>query len=62
MGDMDQFYLNPATRAFNEFLENTAQPVSDAVVIFTPMAGHCDRFSNTAVLKQIQERLDGKGY
>jgi S-formylglutathione hydrolase FrmB len=62
MGDMDQFYLNPATRAFSEFLEKTEQPVSDAEVIFTPMAGHCDRFSNTTVLKQIQERLDGMEY
>lgn len=59
---MDQFYLNPATRAFNAFLENSEQPVSDAEVIFTPMAGHCDRFSHTTVLKQIQERLDGMGY
>lgn len=57
MGDMDQFYLNPATRAFNEFLENTEEPASDAEITFTPMAGHCDRFSHKTVLMQIQERL-----
>jgi len=57
MGDMDQFYLNPATRAFNEFLKNTENPVSDAEVIFTPMAGHCEQFSNKTVLMQVQERL-----
>lgn len=58
MGDMDQFYLNPATRTFNKFLENTENPASDAEVIFTPMAGHCDRFSHKTVLMQIQERLE----
>jgi len=57
MGDMDQFYLNPATRAFTEFLNSTDQPESDAEVIFTPMAGHCDQFSHKTVLMQIQERL-----
>lgn len=58
MGDMDQFYLNPATRAFNGFLENTKDPASDAEVIFSPMAGHCDRFSHKTVLMQMQERLE----
>ncbi|MDZ7757714.1 alpha/beta hydrolase-fold protein [Rhodohalobacter sp.] len=57
MGDMDQFYLNPATRAFSEFLESTDQPASDAEVVFTPMAGHCEQFSHKTVLMQIQERL-----
>ena len=58
MGDMDQFYLNPATRAFNEFLKSTEDPVSNAEIIFSPMAGHCDQFSHTTVLMQIQERLE----
>jgi len=57
MGDMDQFYLNPATRAFHEFLMRTEEPVSNAEIIFTPMAGHCDQFSHTTVLMQIKERL-----
>jgi S-formylglutathione hydrolase FrmB len=57
MGDMDQFYLNPATRAFDEFLKSTEDPVSNAEIIFSPMAGHCDQFSHRTVLMQIQERL-----
>jgi S-formylglutathione hydrolase FrmB len=57
MGDMDQFYLNPATRSFHDFLQNTSDPVSDAQVEFTPMAGHCVEFSHRKVLTQIKERL-----
>jgi S-formylglutathione hydrolase FrmB len=57
MGDMDQFYLNPATRAFADFLETTENPKSDAEIVFSPMEGHCQRFSNKTVLLQIQERL-----
>jgi enterochelin esterase-like enzyme len=58
MGDMDHFYLNPATRAFANFLGKTSNPESDAEIVFTPMEGHCSQYSNTAVLKQIKERLD----
>ena len=57
MGDMDQFYLNPATRAFADFLETTENPKSDAEIVFSPMEGHCQRFSNKTVLLQIQDRL-----
>lgn len=57
MGDMDQFYLNPATRAFHEFLMSTENPASNADIVFTPMAGHCEQFSHTTVLLQIKERL-----
>jgi len=57
MGDMDHFYLNPATRAFADFLETTENPNSDAEIVFSPMEGHCARFSNKEVLLQIQDRL-----
>ena len=57
MGDMDQFYLNTATRAFHDYLKGTEEPVSNAQIIFTPTAGHCDQFSNIAVLMQIKEKL-----
>lgn len=57
MGDMDQFYLNPATRVFDEYLQSTTNPVSDAVIEYTPMAGHCAEYSNRKVLNQIQKRL-----
>lgn len=57
MGDMDHFYLNTATRAFGEFLESTENPHSDAVIEFSPMEGHCSKFSNRVVLEKIKERL-----
>lgn len=57
MGDMDHFFLNPATRKLSQFLESTVNPVSNAVVEFTPMAGHCQNFGDKIVLEQIQQRL-----
>jgi enterochelin esterase-like enzyme len=57
MGDMDHFFLNPAMRKFDVFLGDTQSPVSNAVIEFEPMAGHCSKFDDTRVLKQIQERL-----
>ena len=58
MGDMDHFYLNMATREFDNFLQATTNPKSDAVIEFTPMQGHCSYFNHKKVLEQIQERLD----
>lgn len=58
MGDMDDFYLNPATRAFDEFLKTTQNPKSDAVIEFSAMQGHCWQFLDRVVLEQIQERID----
>lgn len=57
MGDMDNFYLNSATRQFSEFV-NRNYPQIDANFEFEPMAGHCTEFSNKRVLEQIQERLE----
>jgi hypothetical protein len=57
MGDMDNFFLNPATRKFSKFLQSTVNPVSNAVIDFTPMVGHCSKFSDKLVLEQIQQRL-----
>jgi S-formylglutathione hydrolase FrmB len=57
MGDMDHFYLNPATRAFADFLASTENPKSDAEIVFSPMEGHCQRFSHRTVLEKISERL-----
>jgi enterochelin esterase-like enzyme len=57
MGDMDHFYLNPATRAFDDFILETENPTSDARIVFTPMAGHCQNFSNKKVLIQMDEKL-----
>jgi len=58
MGDMDHFYLNPATRAFDDFILQTENPTSDAQIVFTPMAGHCQNFSNKKVLIQMAVKLD----
>lgn len=62
MGDMDNFYLNPATRAFAQFLEETSNPRSDAKIVFSPMDGHCWQFSDKRVLEQIAERLGTIGH
>lgn len=58
MGDMDNFFLNPATRAFDEFLKTTKNPTSDAVVEFTAMQGHCTQFNHKKVLQQMGARLE----
>lgn len=58
MGDMDNFYLNPATRAFADYLKETLNPNSDAEIIFSPMEGHCSQYSHKNVLQKIQERIE----
>jgi S-formylglutathione hydrolase FrmB len=57
MGDMDEFYLNPALRAFDEMLQKTDNPKSDASIHFAPMKGHCSGYNNRKVLLQIEEKL-----
>jgi len=57
MGDMDQFYLNTATRAFEDFIDRTETPRSDAEIIFSPMEGHCSKFSHREVLLKIRDRI-----
>ncbi len=58
MGDMDNFYLNPATRAFDKVLEGLDNPKSDAQIEFAPMQGHCQQYNPRTVLEQMQERLE----
>ncbi len=58
MGDMDHFYLNTATRAFSAYLETTENPKSDAEILFSPMEGHCSKFSHRDVLERIHERIN----
>ncbi len=58
MGDMDHFYLNLATRDFADFLAITKNPKSDAEIIFSPMKGHCQQYSNMVILKKIQKKLE----
>lgn len=58
MGDMDHFYLNAATRAFDDYLKTTTNPKSDADIRFSAMEGHCSQYSHKEVLLQIQDRID----
>ena len=53
---MDHFYLNTATRAFSAYLETKENPKSDAEILFSPMEGHCSKFSHRDVLEKIQKR------
>ncbi len=55
--DMDNFYLNPALRAFDKMLQQTSNPKSDAVISFTPMVGHCQEYNFKKVFEQIEEKL-----
>ncbi len=58
MGDMDNFYLNPAMRAFDAMLKRQTNPKSDASINFSPMQGHCSEYSHIKVLNQIKEKLE----
>ena len=59
-GDMDNFYLNPALRAFDEMLKTMENPKSDASLHFTPMKGHCAEYNEIKVIQQIVEKLEKK--
>lgn len=56
-GDMDNFYLNPALRAFDEMLKTMKNPKSDASIHFTPMKGHCSEYDEIKVIQQIAKKL-----
>lgn len=60
--DMDNFYLNPALRAFQKMLEKQVNPKSDAQISFTPMAGHCQEYNHKKVLLQIKNKLEENEY
>jgi hypothetical protein len=57
-GDMDNFYLNPALRAFSEMLKTMDNPKSDASINFTPMKGHCAEYDEIKVIQQIEEKME----
>lgn len=58
MGDMDNYYLNSATRKFADFLKATKNPTSDAEIIFSPEEGHCWQYGHKDVLLKIQQRIE----
>ena len=55
-GDMDGLYSNVATRFFQKFIEKTENPKSDAIIKFTPMAGHTQEWSDKAVITMVAEK------
>lgn len=59
-GDMDDLYSNVATRFLKSYLDSTNNPKSDAIIRFTPMAGHCEEFSDDEVLKMVWEKANQK--
>ena len=56
-GDMDGLYSNVATRFLKDFLDKTKNPKSDAIINFTPMAGHCQEWSDKNVLTLIAKKV-----
>lgn len=56
-GDMDGLYSNVATRFLKDFLDKTENPKSDALISFTPMAGHCQEWNDKDVLHLITQRV-----
>ena len=57
MGDMDNFYLNPALRNYEKFLKSTENPKSDAVIEFVPMKGHCEGATQRNRIEKVAGRL-----
>lgn len=55
-GDMDGLYSNVATRFFKAFMDSTKNPVSDAKISFTPMAGHTQEWSDKVVISLLAEK------
>ncbi len=60
MGDMDNFYLNPAMRAFDQMLQKKQNPKSDASINFSPMAGHCTEYYFNKVYEQINKKINAQ--
>ncbi len=59
-GDMDGLYSNVATRFLKMYLDNTENPRSDAKITFTPMAGHCQEWSDKRVVIMVAEKASKK--
>jgi hypothetical protein len=59
-GDMDGLLSNVATRFLKAFLDKTENPKSDAKISFTPMAGHCQEWSDKAVVEMVAAKAAGR--
>ncbi len=60
-GDMDGLYSNVATRFLQKFIEKTENPKSDAIIRFTPMAGHTQEWSDKAVITMVAAKAASNG-
>jgi len=58
IGTQDAVYSNNAVYAYQWYLSRTENPKSDAIIEFTPNAGHCSHYSQRRVIEQIVERLN----
>jgi hypothetical protein len=56
-GDMDNLYSNVATRFLKMYLDKTENPKSDARILFTPMAGHCQEWDDKSALILMGEKI-----
>jgi len=59
-GDMDDLFSNVATRFLKMYLDKTENPKSDAIIRFTPMAGHCEEFSDDDVIMMVGKKAAEK--
>jgi len=57
MGDMDNYYLNNAMRDFDSYLMSTANPKSDAEIVFSPTCGHCENYSFRTYMEAIEKQM-----
>ncbi|MEL7121921.1 MAG: hypothetical protein AAFO07_20910, partial [Bacteroidota bacterium] len=47
-------------RSFDDYLSTTKDPVSDAMIEFTPQKGHCSNYSHKDVLVKIAEKINSR--
>ena len=59
-GDMDGLYSNVAIRFLKMYLDKTVNPQSDTKINFTAMAGHCQEWSDEALLLMVAETVSIK--
>ena len=59
-GDADGLYSNVATRFLKMYLDSTKNPKSDAKISFTPLAGHCQEWSDKVLLEMVAKKAAAK--
>ncbi len=59
-GDADGLYSNVATRFLKMYMDSTKNPKSDAKISFTPLAGHCQEWSDKVLLQMVAAKAAAK--